>query len=90
MIKDAIEKVKSKTNLSKEEMRQVFGEIMNGAARKGDIKDFLVSLKDKGETIDEVVAAAEIMREKALSFLRKHVSRRQVLYIQVIGAFTPR
>ena len=66
MIKDLIQKLNNKTDLSRKEMREIFGQIMSGAAGKSDIKDFLLALKEKGESVDEIVAAAEIMREKSV------------------------
>ena len=66
MIRETVEKIKRKINLSKKEMKQVFDEIMSGGLAKEDIKDFLKSLHDKGESADEIAAAAEVMREKAL------------------------
>jgi anthranilate phosphoribosyltransferase len=64
MIKEAIKKVSQKINLAPEEMISVFNEIMNGTAEKEDVKKFLLSLKDKGESPDEIAAAARVMREK--------------------------
>lgn len=64
MIKEAIAKVTKKIDLSPAEMRSVFEEIMSGKAEKQNMKDFLLALKAKGESPDEIAAAATIMREK--------------------------
>lgn len=64
MIKQAIKKLSDKVDLSPQEMGEVFDEIMSGKAEKQDMKDFLLSLKSKGESPDEIAAAATIMREK--------------------------
>ena len=45
-------------------MASVFNEIMSGAAKEEDVKEFLSSLKAKGESPDEIAAAAKIMREE--------------------------
>ena len=66
MIKEAIKKIKAKTDLSKEEVFGVFAEIMSGATPKEDIKDFLKTLSEKGESADEIAAAAQVMRNKAI------------------------
>ena len=66
MIKEAIEKVTKRIDLSEEEMRQVFGEIMSGKAVTEDMVAFLTALKAKGETIEEISGAARVMREKAV------------------------
>ena len=65
MIKDAIEKVLRKADLSPSEMEKVFEEIMTGVAKKEDVKTFLSVLAQKGESPSEIAAAAEVMRKKA-------------------------
>lgn len=65
MIKEAIKKISQKINLESQEMVSVFNEIMSGVAKKEDVKEFLLSLKTKGESPDEIAAAAEVMREKS-------------------------
>ena len=64
MIKDALKKLAEKKDLGNAEMRTVFNEIMSGLVEKDDVKAFLLSLKAKGESPDEIAAAAGIMREK--------------------------
>jgi anthranilate phosphoribosyltransferase len=64
MIKEAIKKVSGKIDLTSQEMAKVFDEIMNGQAEKQDMKDFLLAIKAKGESPDEIASAAKIMREK--------------------------
>lgn len=58
-----IDSVIAGRDLSQEEMAQVFGDLM--AARLDDerIERFLIALADKGETVDEIVGAAGIMRK---------------------------
>ena len=65
MIKEAVKKLSEKKDLRREEMAAVFNEIMTGTAEKEDVKKFLLSLKDKRESPDEIAAAAEVMREKS-------------------------
>ncbi len=66
MIKEAIEKVAGRVDLSEGEMRGVFGEIMSGEAAPADIKSFLAALRKKGESVAEITAAAKVMREKSV------------------------
>ena len=66
MIKDAIEKVIRKINLTEAETREVFEEIMSGNASSEDIARFLKALREKGETADEITGAAKVMIEKSL------------------------
>lgn len=65
MIKEAIKKLSEKRDLESQEMVSVFNEIMSGRAERENVKEFLLSLKAKGESPDEIAAAAKVMREKA-------------------------
>ena len=62
MIKEAIEKVVRKIDLTEAETRGVFEEIMSGKAAPGDIRVFLEALRKKGESVAEITAAAKVMR----------------------------
>ena len=46
-------------------MRSVMQQIMTGEATQAQIGGFLIGLRMKGETIDEITAAAEVMRSLA-------------------------
>lgn len=61
----AIRAVTERRNLSREEMTEVMRLIMTGAATPAQIGGFLVGLRMKGETVDEITAAASVMRELA-------------------------
>lgn len=65
MIQEAISKLVEKENLTQNEAEQVMNEIMEGKATDAQIAGFLVALRLKGETIDEITACAKVMREKA-------------------------
>jgi len=62
-MQSAIKAVTEKQNLSREQMTQVMNLIMTGQATDSQIGGFLIGLRMKGETVDEVVAAASVMRE---------------------------
>lgn len=66
MIREAIEKAGKRIDLTSAEMRGSFNEIMSGQAAIADTKEFLAALRAKGETIEEITAAAKVMREKAV------------------------
>ncbi len=66
MIKEAIHKVVDKIDLEEIEMIEVMNEIMTGDATPAQIGAFITALRMKGETVDEIVGAAKVMREKAL------------------------
>jgi anthranilate phosphoribosyltransferase len=69
MIKNAIKSVIAGKHLSQEETRIVFDEIMSGKATNAQIAALIVGLHMKGENIDEITGAAQIMREKATRIL---------------------
>ncbi len=64
-IHQALNKVVSNESLSRAEMRDVMKLIMTGEASPAQIGGFLVALRMKGETVDEITGAAEVMRELA-------------------------
>ncbi len=64
-IQQALATVIEGNNLSREEMTAVMKQIMTGEATDAQIGGFLVALRLKGETVDEVTAAATVMRELA-------------------------
>jgi anthranilate phosphoribosyltransferase len=64
-IQQALQALLDKKNLSLDEMRGVMRQIMGGNATDAQIGGFLIALRCKGETIDEIAAAAEVMRELA-------------------------
>ena len=61
----ALQKLLNKQDLAADEMRSVMRLIMSGNASDAQIGGFLIALRCKGETIDEIAAAAEVMRELA-------------------------
>jgi len=64
-IKEALNRVVNQLDLSTEEMQDVMREIMTGQCTDAQIGAFLMGLRMKSETIDEIVGAAQIMRELA-------------------------
>ncbi len=64
-IQQAIQAVLEHRDLSREEMNAVMRIIMTGEATAAQIGGFLIGLRMKGETVDEITAAAQVMRELA-------------------------
>lgn len=60
-----LEKLLNHQNLTSAEMRDAMQFFMSGEANDVQIAGFLCALRSKGETIDEITAAAEVMRELA-------------------------
>ena len=74
MIIEALRKLISGQNLEKEEMKSIMNEIMEGKLPESQISAFLVALRMKGETIDEITSAVEVLKEKAKKlYLDKNV-----------------
>ena len=65
MIHEAIEKLNNKKNLSEKDMEEVFTEIMQGEVVTEEITSFLLLLKEKKETVEEITGAARVMRKFA-------------------------
>ncbi len=61
----AIRAVTERRDLTRDEMQSVMNTIMTGKATPAQIGGFLIGLRMKGETIDEITAAAQVMRELA-------------------------
>ena len=66
MIQSAIAELMDGRDLSQETARDVMRSIMDGDATPGQIGAFLVALRIKGETADEIAGCAEAMREHVL------------------------
>ena len=66
MIQSAIEALLAGRDLERAEAREVMGEIMRGDATPAQMGGFLVALRAKGETADEITGCAEAMREHVL------------------------
>ena len=66
MIPEAIDAVVSGQSLSREDAATVMREIMEGEATPAQLGAFLVALRTKGETVEEIAGFATVMREKSL------------------------
>jgi anthranilate phosphoribosyltransferase len=67
MIKEAINMLVNKINLTEPESAECMQEIMEGKVTDAQIGAFLAGLRMKGETVEEITGAARIMRAKALA-----------------------
>jgi anthranilate phosphoribosyltransferase len=66
VIQEVIGKLLDGTQLARAEARAVMDEIMRGEATPAQIGGFLVALRSKGETADEITGCAEAMRDHVL------------------------
>ncbi|UVE17375.1 anthranilate phosphoribosyltransferase [Pseudomonas sp. LS44] len=65
-IKEALNRVVNQLDLSTAEMQDVMREIMTGQCTDAQIGAFLMGMRMKSETIDEITGAVSVMRELAL------------------------
>jgi anthranilate phosphoribosyltransferase len=66
MIKEYIQKIVDKEDLSFEESYQVMDYIMSGQVNNSQLAGFLIGLKSKGETSPEIAGFAKAMRDKSI------------------------
>ncbi len=65
MIKDAIHKLAERADLTEPEAETVMGEIMDGSATPAQIAAYLMGLRMKGETVEEIAGSVLAMRARA-------------------------
>ena len=65
MLKKFIKKATEGDNLTAFEMTEAMEGIMTGKAPAAQVAALLIALKMKGETSEEITAAAKVMRDKA-------------------------
>jgi anthranilate phosphoribosyltransferase len=80
VIQEALARVLEGHDLTREEAREVMHEIMRGEATPAQMGGFLVGLRAKGETAEEIAGCAEAMREHVLPV---HPTREDV--VDVVG-----
>jgi anthranilate phosphoribosyltransferase len=64
MIAEAIKRVVGGEHLGRDEMYRIFGDVMDGKTSDVQKSAFLVALRMKGETAEEITGAAIAMRER--------------------------
>ncbi len=77
MIRESIQKLVEGTNLDVAESQETMREIMSGAATDAQTAAFLTALRMKGETVKEIVALAQVLREYCRQ-IHPHVAGRLV------------
>ena len=65
MMKDFVDKIRAKQDLSFDESKAAFEILMEGEANDQEIFDFLTLLSEKGETSNEIAGGVYILREKS-------------------------
>ena len=62
---EIIEKLRKRQDLSFEESKFAFENIMTGKAKEEEIHDFLITSSSKGETAEEIAGGVYVLRDKA-------------------------
>lgn len=75
MIKEGIQRLVERKNLTSEDSEQIMKEIMSGEATPAQISAFLIALRMKGETIEEIVSLILVMKQFATKIKPKVSSR---------------
>lgn len=79
-MKQAIQKVADKQDLTRQEAQEVMEKLLTGEATQAQIAAFLTALRMKGETIDEIVGLASVLSDKA-----EHIHPDVPTYIDLVG-----
>ena len=80
MIQETVSRLLDGHDLTRVEAHETMGEIMRGEATQAQIAGFLVALRAKGETADEIAGCAEAMREHVL-----HVRPQRTDLVDIVG-----
>ena len=75
MIREGIQRLVDRKNLTSEETTQIMKEIMSGETTPAQISAFLTALRMKGETIGEVTSLIQVMRQFAIKIKPKVTGR---------------
>lgn len=66
-LRDILLKLSRREDLTRDEAREAFELLMTGQATEAQIGGLLVGLASKGTTVDELIGAATVMRDKAVA-----------------------
>ena len=72
MIKSALERISRGSDLNRRDMLDAMAAIMDGDCPPAQIAGFLIGLRVKGETVDELIGAATALRDRALALPAGH------------------
>ena len=79
-MKQAIQRVADRQDLTRAEAEEVMELLLTGAATQAQIGAFLTGLRMKGETIDEIVGLASVLADKA-----EHIHPHSDNFIDLVG-----
>lgn len=79
-MKEAIKKLSEGYSLTVEEAKTAAEKLLSGQATQAQIGAYLTALRMKGETLDEIIGSAMVLRDKA-----EHITPRVENYIDFVG-----
>lgn len=79
-MKEAIRKISEGHSLTVEEARQAAEHMLSGEATQAQIGAYLTALRMKGETLEEIIGSAMVLRDKA-----EHIRPKVGTYIDLVG-----
>ncbi len=78
-VREVLNRLVEKKNLTRDETYRLFSSIMEGELTDVQIAGILVALRSKGETVEEIAGATEVLREKSRKVpLREELRKRVV------------
>src|SRR2546421_5263915 len=84
LLKETLLKLCRREDLTRDESREAFLHIMSGEATDAQIGGLLIGLAAKGTTVEELVGAATVMREKAIPIVCEERRGTEALVSSVI------
>lgn len=79
-MKEAIQKVVDRQDLTEAEARKVMNIMLSGEATQAQLGAFLTAMRMKGETLDELTGFAAVLKEKA-----EHIAPKVAGYVDLVG-----
>lgn len=79
-MKEAVQKVVDRQDLTEEEAKRVMNIMLSGEATQAQIGTFLTAMRMKGETLEELTGFAAVLKEKA-----EHIAPKTANYVDLVG-----
>ncbi len=87
MLKEAIKKLTEREDLTAEQARSAMNEIMSGEVTPAQIAAFLIAMRMKGETVEEITGCARVLEAcRILAFTR--LARPNILTLPITFVLT--
>lgn len=70
-MREYLQKLSERKSLDQKEMKEAVSKLFSDEVTDSEIAAFLIGLKTKGETVEEIVGLVQAVRERSLTFTRK-------------------